>query len=207
MSSKIKELPQFTSLTDMANQFATEDDKAGIFAKHSAQYAMSMGITGDGAKLSDEHKVALSDGFRLRFNSNNPAKTYSKEGEDVYVPMEKGTTVIGIDVAMSYTTHAFGQLKGTRPNFHGIIKDWRDRFSTYASQKLGRLIAAIKAIENENAGITKTRNANKEFMVWANETLDCIKTRNKNARAKGDTTALSDAQISKAVDAFKIALQ
>jgi hypothetical protein len=205
MANKVKELPQFTSLTDMANQYAISDDKASIFARHAAQYAVDNGVSSD--KLSDEHKAALSDGFRLRFNSNNPAKAYSKEGEDVYVPMEKGTTVIGIDVAMSYTTHAFGQLKGTRPNFHGIIKDWRDRFSTYASQKLGRLIAAIKAIENENAGITKTRNANKEFMVWANETLDCIKTRNKNARAKGDTTALSDAQISKAVDAFKIALQ
>jgi hypothetical protein len=204
MANKVKELPQFTSLTDMANQYAISDDKASIFARHAAQYAVDNGVSSD--KLSDEHKAALSDGFRLRFNSNNPAKAYSKEGEDVYVPMEKGTTVIGIDVAMSYTTHAFGQLKGTRPNFHGIIKDWRDRFSTYASQKLGRLIAAIKAIENENAGITKTRNANKEFMVWTNETLDCIKTRNKNARAKGDTTSLSDAQISKAIDAFKMAL-
>ena len=209
MANKIKELPQFTSLTDMANQFATEDDKAGIFAKHSAQYAMSMGITGDGAKLSDEHKAALSDGFRLRFNSNNPAKAYSKEGEDVYVPLvttKEGAVCIGVEVAMAYTTHAFGQLKGTRPNFHGIIKDWRDRFSTYASQKLGRLIAAIKAIENENAGITKPRSVNKEFAVFVVKTLDYIKTRNKNARAKGDTTSLSDAQIGKAIDAFKMAL-
>lgn len=206
MSSKIKELPQFTSLTDMANQFATADDKAGIFANHSAQYAMENGITGDIAKLSDEHKVALNDGFRLRFNSNNPAKQYSKEGDDVYVPMEKGTTAIGIDVAMSYTTHAFGQLKGTRPNFHGIIKAWRDGFSTYSSQKLGRLIAAIKAIENENAGITKTRAPNAEFIAWVTKALDGIKTRNKNARSKGDTTALSDAQLSKAIDAFRAAL-
>ena len=206
MANKPKELPQFTSLTDMANQFATEDDKAGIFAKHSAQYAMSMGITGDGAKLSDEHKVALSDGFRLRFNSNNPAKAYSKEGDDVYVPTEKGTTAIGIDVAMSYTTHAFGQLKGTRPNFHGIIKAWRDGFSTYASQKLGRLIAAIKVIENENAGVTKTRAPNAEFKVWVTKALDGIKTRNKNARSKGDATAISDAQLSKAIDDFRAAL-
>ncbi len=204
MANKIKELPQFTSLTDMANQYAISDDKAGIFTRHAAQYAVDNGVSSD--KLSDEHKAALSDGFRLRFNSNNPAKAYSKEGEDVYVPMEKGTTVIGIDVAMSYTTHAFGQLKGTRPNFHGIIKDWRDRFSTYASQKLGRLIAAIKAIENENAGITKPRSVNKEFAVFVVKTLDYIKTRNKNARAKGDTTSLSDAQIGKAIDAFKMAL-
>jgi hypothetical protein len=208
MANKIKELPQFTSLTDMANQYAISDDKAGIFARHAAQYAVDNGVSSD--KLSDEHKVALSDGFRLRFNSNNPVKAYSKEGEDVYVPLvatKEGAVCIGVEVAMAYTTHAFGQLKGTRPNFHSIIKAWRDGFSTYASQKLGRLIAAIKAIENENAGITKTRNANKEFMVWANETLDCIKTRNKNARSKGDTTALSDAQISKAIDAFKVALQ
>jgi hypothetical protein len=204
MAIKIKELPQFTSLTDMANQYAINDDKANIFARHAAQYAVDNGVSSD--KLSDEHKVALSDGFRLRFNSNNPAKQYSKEGEDVYVPMEKGNTVIGVDVAMSYTTHAFGQLKSTRPNFHGIIKAWRDGFSTYASQKLGRLIAAIKAIENENAGITKPRSVNKEFAVFVAQTLDLIKTRNKNARAKGDTTALSDAQISKAVDAFKKAL-
>ena len=206
MSSKIKALPQFTSLTDMANQFATADDKAGIFANHSAQYAMEKGITGDIAKLSDEHKAALSDGFRLRFNSNNPVKAYSKEGDDVYVPMEKGTTAIGIDVAMSYTTHAFGQLKGTRPNFHALIKAWRDGFSTYASQKFCRLIIAIKAIENENAGVTKTRAPNAEFTVYVAKALDGIKTRNKNARSKGDTTALSDAQISKAIDAFKMAL-
>tara|TARA_R110000823_G_scaffold197312_1_gene328499 strand:+ start:932 stop:1546 length:615 start_codon:yes stop_codon:yes gene_type:complete len=202
--SKIKELPQFTSLTDMANQFATEDDKAGIFVRHSAQYAVSKGVTSD--KVSDEQKAELSDGFRLRFNSNNPVKQYRKEGDDVYVPMEKGDTGIGIDVAMSYTTHAFGQLKGTRPNFHGIIKAWRDGFSTYSSQKLGRLIAAIKAIENENAGVTKTRAPNAEFTVYVAKALDGIKTRNKNARSKGDTTALSDAQINKAVDAFKMAL-
>ena len=204
MSSKIKELPQFTSLTDMANQFATSDDKAGVFANHSAQYAVSKGVTSD--KVSDEHKAALSDGFRLRFNSNNPAKAYAKEGDDVYVPMEKGTTAIGVDVAMSYTTHAFGQLKGTRPNFHGIIKAWRDGFSTYASQKLGRLIAAIKVIENENAGVTKTRAPNAAFEVWVTKALDGIKTRNKNARSKGDATAISDAQLSKAIDAFRAAL-
>ena len=206
MAIKPKELPQFTSLTDMANQFATEDDKAGIFAKHSAQYAMSMGITGDDAKLSDEHKAALSDGFRLRYNSNNPVKQYAKEGDDVYVPMEKGDTGIGIDVAMSYTTHAFGQLKSTRPNFHGIIKAWRDGFSTYASQKLGRLIAAIKVIEDENSGVTKTRAPNAAFEVWVKKALDGIKTRNKNARSKGDTTAISDAQLSKAIDDFRAAL-
>ena len=202
--SKIKELPQFTSLTDMANQFATEDDKAGIFAKHSAQYAVSKGVTSD--KVSDEQKTELSDGFRLRFNSNNPAKQYSKEGDDVYVPRATGDTGIGIDVAMSYTTHAFGQLKGTRPNFHGIVKAWRDGFSTYASQKLGRLIAAIKVIENENAGVTKTRAPNAEFIAWVTKALDGIKTRNKNARSKGDATAISDAQLSKAIDAFRAAL-
>ncbi len=202
--SKIKELPQFTSLTDMANQFATEDDKAGIFVRHSAQYAVSKGVTSD--KVSDEQKAELSDGFRLRFNSNNPVKQYAKEGDDVYVPMEKGDTGIGIDVAMSYTTHAFGQLKGTRPNFHALIKAWRDGFSTYSSQKLCRLIIAIKAIENENAGVTKTRAPNAAFEVWVKKALDGIKTRNKNARSTGDTTASSDAQLSKAVDAFRAAL-
>ena len=204
MAIKPKELPQFTSLTDMANQFATEDDKAGIFAKHSAQYAVSKGVTSD--KVSDEQKTELSDGFRLRYNSNNPVKQYAKEGDDVYVPMEKGTTGIGIDVAMSYTTHAFGQLKSTRPNFHGIIKAWRDGFSTYASQKLGRLIAAIKVIEDENSGVTKTRAPNAAFEVWVKKALDGIKTRNKNARSKGDTTAISDAQLSKAIDDFRAAL-
>jgi len=207
MSSKIKELPQFTSLTDMANQFATSDDKASIFVRHSAQYAVSKGVTSD--KVSDEQKAELSDGFRLRYNSNNPVKQYSKEGDDVYVPLavaKEGAVGVGVDVAMSYTTHAFGQLKGTRPNFHALIKAWRDGFSTYASQKFCRLIIAIKAIENENAGVTKTRAPNAEFIAWVTKALDGIKTRNKNARSKGDTTALSDAQLSKAIDAFRAAL-
>jgi len=207
--SKIKELPQFTSLTDMANQFAMSDDKAKIFANHAAHYAMTQHITSDASKVTPEQKAEIYDGFQLRFNINRPPKHYSKTGEDIYVPLEaarEGSILIGIDYALSYTKHAVGQLVATKPALHGIVTDIRVRYSSYASKKYGRLLDAIKLIEDENAGVTKTRKPNADFAVWIKETLDGIKTKNKTARSRGDATVIDDAKLGKAIDAFRAAL-
>ena len=209
MATKPKELPQFTSLTDMANQFATSDDKAGIFANHAAHYAMSKHVTSDASKVTVEQKAEIYGGFQLRFNSNQPPKHYSRTGEDIYVPLEaarEGSILIGIEYAMSYTKHAVGQLVATKPALHGIVTDIRTRYSNYASKKYGRLLDAIKLIEDENLGVTKTRKPNADFSVWVKGTLDGIKTKNKTARSRGDATVVDDAKLSKAIDDFRAAL-
>jgi len=193
----------------MANQFAMSDDKAKIFANHAAHYAMTKHITSDASKVTPEQKAEIFDGFQLRFNSNRPPKHYSKTGEDIYVPLEaarEGSILIGIDYALSFTKHTVGQLLTTKPALHGIVTDIRIRYSSYASKKYGRLLDAIKVIEDDNAGVTKTRKPNADFAVWIKETLDGIKDKNKTARSRGDATVIDDAKLGKAIDAFKMAL-
>ena len=209
MKAKTKELPRFTSLTDMANQFAQADDVSINFAQHAAHYAMDNGVSS--GKISEEHKAALNGGFMLRYNAVNPAQHYSKTGEDTYVPLEAardGSILIGVEVVMSYTQHEFSQLAKSRPVFHGIAGEWRTAFTKYASKKRERLTKAIAAIERVNAGLPakKPRAPNADFVVWVKDILNEIKTKNKTARSRGDATVVDDAKLNEAIEAFRVAL-
>ena len=201
---------EFTGLRDMASQQAKYSDHAEVFA----QYAKDKGITSD--SISDENKTELFSGYAVRYNVLHPAHVYLKDNEDNYIPLGEAkapegreTVTVGTDVAMAYTTHAFGQLKSTRPNYHGIIKAWRDSFTVYARNKLTELQKSIAKID----GTTKerTRAVNLEFKAYLFDAkkgvIDAMKTRNKNARSKGDGTAVPDTVLKEAIDAFHLVME
>jgi len=201
---------EFTSLRDMGNQQATYADKADVFA----QYAKDKGITSD--FISDENKAELYAGYAVRYNVLHPATVYLREGEDNYIPLGdakvpegRETVSIGIDVVLAYTTNAFGQLRSTRPNYHGLIKAMRESFRVYASEKLGDLfkyIARLGGVKKE-----RTRAVNLEFKAYLFDSkkgvIDAMKTRNKNARSKGDGTAVPDTVLAEAIDAFHLVME
>jgi hypothetical protein len=201
---------EFTSLRDMGNQQATYSDKAEIFA----QYAKDKGVTSD--FISDENKTELFAGYAVRYNVLHPATVYLREGEDNYIPLGdakvpegRETVSISIDVVLAYTTNAFGQLRSTRPNYHGLIKAMRDEFSKYARNKLTELQKSIAKLN----GTTKerTRAVNLEFKAYLFDTkkgvIDAMKTRNKNARSKGDGTAVPDTVLAEAINAFHLVME
>ena len=200
---------KFTGLRDMGNQQATYSDHASVFA----QYAKDKGITPD--FISDENKTELFAGYAVRYNVLHPAQVYLREGEDNYIPLGdakapegRETVSVGIDVVLAYTTHAFGQLKSTRPNYHGIIGKWREEFGKYARNKLGDLRKYIAGLD----GATKERKraVNLEFKAYlfdAKGVIEAMKTRNKNARSKGDGTAVPDDVLKKAIEAFHLVME
>lgn len=201
---------EFTGLRDMASQQATYSDHAGVFA----QYAKDKGVTSD--FISNENKAELFAGYAVRYNVLHPAQMYLREGEDNYIPLGdakvpegRETVSISIDVVLAYSTNAFGQLRSTRPNYHGIIKAWRDEFSKYAHNKLKELQKSI----SELGGVKKerTRAVNLEFKAYLFDAkkgvIDAMKTRNKNARSKGDGTAVPDDVLKQAIDAFHLVME
>jgi hypothetical protein len=201
---------EFTGLRDMGNQQATYSDHSSVFA----QYAKDKGITAD--SISDENKTELFAGYAVRYNVLHPAQVYLREGEDNYIPLGEAkapegreTVSIGIDVVLAYTTSAFGQLRSTRPNYHGLIKAMREAFRVYASGKLGDLHKYIAKFD----GVTKerTRAVNLEFKAYLFDAkkgvIDVMKTRNKNARSKGDGTAVPDDVLKEAIDAFHLVME
>jgi hypothetical protein len=166
-------------------------------------------------EISQESREEFYAGYLVTYcglPKHAPVK-YIREGNDTYIPVTKDMQVpekaeivtFSPAVAMNYTAQAFGTLRKDNPNMHSIIKQYRDAFSKFSTQKLARLIADWKALP-ENA-VPRERAVNADFSAACKKALDGLETRNKNALAKGDTTAVGTEKFKHAMRAFFEALK
>jgi len=147
-------------------------------------------------EVADEVKADLFAGYQLRVAENQPKidQHFIVESGN-YLPVEKlafdnhkgekyHRTVANI---MAYTPQAFGALRQSNPQLHAVIKAERDSVSKYCSNRLADLKKAIHAIKNE--GVARVRGATKTFAETVKDTLDGLKKKCANAKARGDDTA------------------
>ena len=147
-------------------------------------------------EVSDEAKAELFAGYQLRVAENQPSidQHFIVESGN-YLPVEKlafekhegekyHRTVANI---MAYTPQAFGALRTSNPQLHAIIKAERDQVSKYCSNRLNDLKKAIKALKGE--GQPRQRGATKTFAETVKDTLDGLKKKCANAKARVDETA------------------
>ena len=147
-------------------------------------------------EVADEVKADLFAGYQLRVAENQPKidQHFIVESGN-YLPVEKlafdnhkgekyHRTVANI---MAYTPQAFGALRQSNPQLHAVIKAERDSVSKYCSNRLADLKKAIHAIKNE--GVARVRGATKTFSETVKDTLDGLKKKCANAKARGDDTA------------------
>jgi hypothetical protein len=147
-------------------------------------------------EVSDEVKAELYLGYQLRVAENQPKidQRFIVESGN-YIPVDvakfeafKGEkyhrTVANI---MAYTPQAFGALRQSNPQLHSLVKAERDQVSKYCSNRLADLKKAIKAIKNE--GVAKVRGATKTFAETVKDTMDGLKKKCANAKARGDDSA------------------
>lgn len=180
-----------TSLKDGAYQQAKASDSIRSVAK----YCLG-NIKGFPETLPDESKAQLYDGYRLRFNENNPAEQYAVvdgnylliDGSNPDLANAREKINIGVDYAcVSFTQQQFGKLKNENPKLYAIVKDWRDRVNTYCSNRLGDLKRTAKSILNE--GKKRERGATADFAQRIEDTFSDLATKCKTAKARGDETA------------------
>ena len=146
-------------------------------------------------EVPDEVKAELTAGWALRWQELNTAKQYSVD----WVPVEKdGAVTLTLAYAMSFTAQAFGQLRQSDPQRHAVIKQVRDAFSKYCSNRMADLKTAIKRL----TATDRQRSATPDFADWVNTALDNILTRCKNASARGDATA-NEVKVRMAIESFK----
>lgn len=147
-------------------------------------------------EVQDEVKAELFAGYQLRVAENQPKidQRFIVESGN-YIPVDvakfeafKGEkyhrTVANI---MAYTPQAFGALRQSNPQLHSLIKAERDQVNKYCSNRLADLKKAIKAIKNE--GVAKVRGATKTFAETVKDTMDGLKKKCANAKARGDDSA------------------
>jgi hypothetical protein len=147
-------------------------------------------------EVSDEVKAELNLGYQLRIAENQPKlKQHFVIESGNYLPVDelafnqfKGEKYIRtVENIMSYTPQAFGALRQSNPQLHAVLKESRDAISKYCSNTLNALKKAVREIKNE--GKPRERGATLSFAQTVKETLDGLKKKCTNAKARVDETA------------------
>lgn len=184
-----------TSMKDAGYQSAVGAERIASVARYV--YEQCPNFTNE---VSDEIKTQLRAGWALRWQELNPAVAYTED----WVPNEKGSHIMTVDVCFSYSQQAFGQLKESDPVKHGVIKGVRDTFNKYASNRMADLKSAVRKVENE--GKPKVKAPTKSFGAFVEDTFKTLKARAKTAIARGDDTAPNEVKLRMAIDAFNYEL-
>ena len=180
----------FTSLKDSAFQQAGAAQTLESVARYAIEH-----IADFPKELSSEAKDELYEGYRMKFDALNPKKTYAVINDHYVLATQEHIDAknvekieVGVAYAFSYSSQEFGKLANTRPALHALIKDVREKCSTYCSNRLGDLKRAANKILNE--GKERQRSANKDFAEWIEIFFkDTAPDRLKSASARGDSTA------------------
>ena len=190
----------FASVRDFGYQQALTGDSL----VSQAQYALD-NFAGFPETIADETKTDLYAGYQLRFAENNPAKVYAVINDhyvlatDEQVKNKKVEKIeIGVAYAYSYSSQEFGKLKNTNPALHSVVGAVREKFSTYASNKLGDLKREAKKILNSGKTATRTTL---DFTQSMTKVFDAQSKSVKVKQDRGDTTA-NALKYKQAVDAF-----
>jgi len=200
---------EITSLKDGAYKQAVATDRMRSVARFVMAQSKSFPET-----VSDEIKEQLHEGYRLRFNEINPPEKYAvvndhyllipADGSNPDLEKEREKVIIGVDYCYAYSQQQYGKLKNENPNLHALIKGWRDRTSSYCSNRLSDLKRQARTIMNE--GKTRDRAATIDFAQRVTEAFKGdhgLIQKCKNAVARGDTTA-NEARLKTAIDAFMV---
>ena len=168
--------------------------------------------------MSDEDTAEIRLGYKRKHSELNPPTQYCiVEGkylkvddmklQGIEIPKNAELVNIGVDYAFSFTAQQAGKIKETHnPVLHGIVAKIRTDCNKYETTTLARLIAEGKKILNERKGIKTERKGNlsfNEYLYNDKGVFDTMRTRCKNAKAKGDEFA-DLAKLEKAIIAFNV---
>jgi len=184
--------------------------------KQLATWALDGGVKGFPDNVSDEDTLSIRQGYKRKHSELNPPTQYCiVEGkylkvsdmqlQGIELPKNPEVVNIGVDYAFSFTQQQAGKLKETHnPVLHKIVADIRTRCNKYETTTFAKLQAEGNKILKERKGEVTQRKGNLAFMEWLYNdkgVFDTMKTRCKNAKAKGDEFA-DVAKLDKAISAF-----
>ena len=194
-------MSQFTSIKDFAYQQAGTMDTS----TSQAQWAID-NLVGFPESITDEDKVQLSEGYKLRFNENRPAVTYAVINGHYVLPdadqlkskkVEK--VEIGVEYAMSFSSQEYGKLKNTNPALHDVVGKVRKALSTYQSNALGELVRKAKAILKQN---TPTSRQSLTFVESMTKMFEAQAKSVKVKQVRGSDTTADAVKYAVGVKAF-----
>ena len=174
--------------------------------------------------ITDDIKKELREGYALRWNEENPTRYFVAadgnwvecESEEKMLSHKKAEKfTLSVHTAFSYTQQAFGALRTEEPLKHSLIKETRDKFNKYVSNRISDLEKYAAKIYKEDNGIEQVRTPVAELNEWlfgggklvqpGKSQFEIIRQRCINASAKGSDPTADIAKLDKAIAAFKTA--
>jgi hypothetical protein len=217
MATKASKSTQVAQAVESATQVSFSSLKDSAFQQAGAAKTLEdvaryvLGKVKDFPKeISTEAKDELYDGYRMKFNLLKPEVMYAVINDHYVIATpehaknDKVEKVnIGVPYAYSYSAQEFGKLANTNPALHALIKEIREKCSTYCSNRLGDLKrAASKILKEGQEG--QVRTANKNFGEFIEDWFkEAAPTRLISAKNRGDKTA-DDKRWNEAKVAFMV---
>ena len=200
VESTLNVMPEITSFKTAGYQTALNNERGATVARFVITNCPTFL---DAKGIPDEIRDELKDGFALRFQELKPAVMYTAD----WIPAKDGKNGmhnVTLAYCLSYTQQAFGAIDD--PVKKGIIKNIRDDFSTYVSNRISDIKKAIRDLDKTSKPKIPPAEfydymSNTEKGVWVN-----VKARRKTAESRGDTTAPTELALRMAIDAFNDAL-
>lgn len=202
-----------TSLPDLGYRHGS----ALYTAKQLAIWALDGGVKGFPDNVNEEDILSIRQGYKRKHSELHPAIQYCiVEGkylkvsdmqlQGIEMPKKPELVNIGVDYAFSFTQQQAGKLKETHnPTLHAIVADIRKKCNKYETTTYDKLVAMAHTVIKERKGEVTQRKGNLAFMEYLYNAkggvFDNMKTRCKNAKAKGDEFA-DPAKLDKAIKAF-----
>jgi hypothetical protein len=200
----------FQSYDDAGYQQALNDDKSASLAR--AIMERNPGFPDE--SLPDSVIDGLKTGYARRFHESHKTHSgvtkysvvngqYIRTAELAKDAKPSETIEVSLHVALAYTTHDYGRLHETRDaTYKKIIGEYREKFSTYASQKLTRLAGEAKRIKSEDSGEKRKRASNLAFNDWWTKQWDGAEKRLGNAIKTGAAQTADKKRFAEAKAAF-----
>lgn len=194
-----------TGLVDLGYKHARTKEAGAALALRAGEM-----ITGFPENVSDEDKNRVCEGYRLRKDELDGTVYYRLEGKDTYhastreayLKDQSNHMALNVAYAFSYTQQQFGALKKEQPNKHALIGAVRTAVNKYCSNTWGSLVSTYKALTRG----PRVRSNNSSFFDWLGETFEAMTKRAAVARTREGGEVPSEAQLKKAIAAFKKAL-
>lgn len=176
----------FTSIKDASYQSCINSEKQSSVADYILQQCPTF--------VDDQPKEILAqlrEGQMLRYSEITEPKYYHLVDGNL-IPCDaktKGARKVDVFYAMSYSPQQFGQIRNDDPNWHSIIKEVRNEFSKYVSNRNSDLLRSCRKLIDERNGVKRERGVTKSFNEFIKDMMDTAKARVKTAQSRGDESA------------------
>ena len=196
-STTVEPLIEISSFKNAAYQSALNGERLETIARYCIDNCATFLDKGG---ISDEIKSELREGFALRWQEKHEPVLYS----DDWTPNPKGLNLATLNYALSYSQQSFGAID--QPLKKAVLKDIRDDFNNYVSNRIGDIKRAIRALDKTS----KPKDPIPDFIDYLNDkekgVWSSVKARRKTAEQRGDATVPTSVKLQNAIDAFNNAL-